>query len=364
MSDEILTLVSRHLAGPFRPSGGSNYLTKCPFHKEGKERTPSFSINTEKGLFNCFTCHEAGDIRHLLVLLGLPRSQVDSETAVVKPILDRNREQYKFEQKHFFSNRDPFLADFILPEAIMGIYEWMPLKLVEDGFDPELLRKLEIGYDKNNNRITYPLRDMYGNLAGFSGGATTKEQQPKYKVYQGRRRGANRRMIPGDFGEWFDQKYPDYRCENHDFLWNFDKVLPRLESMSEGDSTVYVVEGFKACMWMVQSGFHNTVALMGSYISERQQRMLHMLGGRVCLFLDNDRPGREATFNVGDLLWRPMYGRIDVVQYPEVDVQASLHDGLKSQPDDYEADAIRELVKQRVTFVNYFNHNRRRDVWP
>ena len=362
MEDQILALVGRHLPSQLRPSGNGNFSTKCPFHKGGEERTPSFSVNPQKGLFNCFTCHEAGDIKRLLVLLGLPRDQVDREVQPIAPILQRNREQYKLEQKHFFSNRDPFRADYSLPESFLGIYDWMPLKLVKDGFDSALLKSLDIGFDKENNRITYPLRDMYGNLAGFSGGATLPGQEPKYKVYQGGRT-VGRKRVHADFGAWFDEKHPDYRCENHDFLWNFNRVFARISATSDSSDTVFVVEGFKACMWMIQAGFLNTVALMGSYISERQQRMLHMLGGHVCLFLDNDEAGRRATFNVGDLLWRPLYGRIDVVMYPEADVTASLERRENTQPDDYELDAVRQLVQQRQTFVNYFQYLRSNGRW-
>lgn len=360
MREQVLELFKRHLRGPFRPSGGTNYLTTCPIHKGGEEKTPSFSIDIEKGVFHCFTCHIAGDVRWLLHLLGLPRNQIDSETSSIKPFLDRNRENHRLEQQHFYVNRDPFKADYILPESILGVFDWLPLKLVNDGFDPKMLQRLEIGYDRRNDRITYPLRDMYGNLAGFSGGASLG-QEPKYKVYQGKRKDATgRRWIPGDFGEWFDEQYPDYRCENHDFLWNFDKVLPALEIASDRSTTVFLVEGFKACLWMHQSGFPLTVALMGSYISERQQRMLHMLGCRVALFFDNDDAGRRAALRVGDFLWKPLYGKIDVIAYPEHDVVASLaQEEGNTQPDDYERDAVIELVQQRMTYVDYFNHMRR-----
>lgn len=364
MEDQVLALVSRHLAGSLRPTANGNYQTTCPFHKGGEEKTPSFSVNVQKGVFNCFTCHEAGDVKRLLILLGLPRRQVDAETASIQPILDRNREAWKLEKEHFLYRRDPFRADYVLPEALVGVFEWMPMKLVNDGFDPVLLKNMEVGFDRRNNRITYPLRDVYGNLAGFSGGTIVPGHWPKYKVYQGGRRGPDRRWIEGDFGQRFDQKHPGYRCENHDFLWNFDRVFPRLlTGASEPDATVFVVEGFKACLWMKQSGFHDTVALMGSYISERQQRLLHTLGGRVCLFLDNDAPGRRATFNVADLLFKPLYGRIDVVPYPEVDLQESLQGEYDTQPDDYQSEAVSELVKQRIPFVKYFNLMKERGVW-
>jgi DNA primase len=335
-----------------RPSGGNNILTKCPFHKGGQERTPSFSVDVVRGLFHCFTCHEAGTLPRLLRLLNVPRSMIDIELKSIRPYLDQERENYQLQKKHHFTNADPFRAEYVLPEEILGVYEWCPVKLLEDGFSEELLRKMEIGYDRRQNRIMYPLRDMYGNLAGFAGGATVKGTMPKYKVYEGRRRDLNGRLVPGDFGDWFDERFPDYSIKNHDFLWNFDQVLPRI--IHDNNAELYVVEGFKACLWMIQSGFTNTVALMGSYISDRQQYMLHRLGCTVTLFLDNDQPGRRATFNVGDILWRPMYGRVKVMPYPQEDQD--------TQPDDYECEAIKTLASRSVPFAEYVNMIKRGQV--
>ena len=200
----------------------------------------------------------------------------------------------------------------------------------------------------------YPLRDMYGNLAGFSGGATTPGVWPKYKVYQGRQRRLDGKVEPGDFGPWFDEdrELANYVCKNHDFLWNFDQVWPRI--IDDNSTTLYIVEGFKACMWMLQNGFENTVALMGSYISERQQYMIHRLGCTIAVCLDNDAPGRRAAFTVADLLWRPMHGKIKVMVYPEGDDN--------TQPDDYEREAIQQLALNAVPFVSYVNMIRKGQI--
>jgi DNA primase len=358
MREHVLALVQRHLPGPFRPSGATNVITKCPFHKGGEERKPSFSINLNEGLFHCFTCHEAGTVKTLLKKLQVPASSIDAELAIIKPHLDAQRRIFVIEKENQFVNRDPFLADYVLPEALLGVYELCPQKLIEDGFDQNLLKEMEVGYDRHNNRIMYPLRDMYGNLAGFSGGVTpwtTTKTDKKYLVYQGRRKGFDGKRVKGDFGDWFDEQFPDYRCENHDFLWNYDKVFPRIETMSEPNPIVYVVEGFKACLWMIQAGFRNTVALMGSYISDRQRQMLERLGCTVVLCLDNDEPGMKATLFVGDSLWRPLYGRVMVMPYPEEDE--------KTQPDDYEAWAVHHMVENSRTYLQYINNRRRGLKW-
>jgi len=355
MREHVLSLLDRYLpAAGARPGAGGNVLMKCPFHKGGLETRPSFSVNADLGVFHCFTCHTAGSIGYLLRLLGLPRHLIEKELAVIQPELDANRAQAEFQKKHFHAVQDPFKAKVILPETLLAVYEWCPTSLTEAGFDMGLLQDYEVGFDRRHQRVTYPLRDVYGNLAGIAGGRTLPHQEPKYKVYQGSSRDAHHRLIEGDFGPSFDEMFPGYRCENHDFVWNLDRVYPRvMQAMSEQDSTVFVVEGYKACLWMIQSGYLNTVALMGSYVSEAQQRLLHRLGGPVVLFLDNDEPGRRATQKVGNLLWRPLHGRLKVVPYPQEDVQASLDGESDSQPDDYEAQGIHQMVASSLPFHVY-----------
>jgi DNA primase len=351
MREQVLALLERHLPSALRPGAGGNVLTKCPFHKGGQETKPSFSVNADKGLFHCFTCHVAGDIKYLLRLLGMTRSQIDAEVSTIQPELDANRRILEFERTTFFLREDPFKAPVVLPEELLGMYDWCPTSLVEAGFDPALLQDMEIGYDRNLLRVTYPIRDMFGNLAGISGGRTLPTQQPKYLVYQGSRRDPGGRVIPGDFGQMFDEEFPGYQCENHDYLWNFHRVFTRaLEAVSEEDSTIYLVEGYKACLWMLQHGYHNTIALMGSYASDKQQKMLHRLGGTIVLMLDNDKAGREGTKRIGKLLWRPLYGRLKVARYPEDDVQASLNGEADSQPDDYSAEGVHWIVANSYPF--------------
>jgi DNA primase len=355
MREHVLSLLERYLPGSIRAGAGGNVMLRCPFHKGGEEKRPSFGVNTDLGLFHCFTCHVAGDVRYLLKLLGLSRSQIDAEVAVIKPALEANYRKKEFEKEFFFSNTDPFRAKWVLPEVLLGVYDWCPAKLLEDGFAMDLLRDFEVGFDRVHNRITFPIRDMYGDLAGISGGRTLPNQEPKYKVYQGGYRDEKQhKWVTGDFGEWFDEQFPGFKCENHNFIWNYHRVLPRAMGTLSGDADrVFVVEGFKACLWMVQCGYLNTVALMGSSISETQQRMLHRLGGKVMLLFDNDDAGRSATRRVGKLLWEPLHGKVEVVPYPQGDVHDSLVGQENTQPDDYEAEGIHEMVKNSLPLNIY-----------
>ena len=127
MRDYVLALLDKYLPGSLRPGAGGNAIMKCPFHKGGEERKPSFSVNVELGLFHCFTCHLAGDVRYLLRLLGLPRSLIDQEIAAIRPMLEENRRRQEFEKEYVFASNDPFLTKTELPEALLGLKLASPL---------------------------------------------------------------------------------------------------------------------------------------------------------------------------------------------------------------------------------------------
>lgn len=318
MRGHIQSLVERYI-GRGRYSGESNISLRCPFHKGGEEKTPSFSVNVDLGLFNCFTCHVSGPMPKMLRLLGVPRHVIDDELKDIRQELDENKKRLGWRKRAELVTKDPFLSDVLLPESILKPFEWCPVKLVEAGFQSEWLKYMDIGFDRSNNRITYPIRDVYGNLAGIAGGAVIAGTYPKYKVYQGGHKDPETgKWVTSDFGQWFDESFPDYTFSNHNYLWNFDQVYPRLFFGREKNPYLILVEGYKAALWVLQCGFLNTVALMGSSLSDRQASLLHRLQVNIVLFLDNDQAGRRATRKIARKLRTTQQG-VFIAQYPYAD---------------------------------------------
>lgn len=334
MRHQVQDLVERHIGrGHF--SGEENISVRCPFHKGGEESRPSFSINVTNGVWHCFTCHISGPLPKLLKALGLPQQVIDAELKDIWEELEDNKNRLRWRKRSKWVTRDPFLAETILPETILKPYEWCPTSLVAAGFSPEWLQWMDIGYDKLNSRITYPIRDIYGNLAGVSGGASIIGQHPKYKVYKGRHQDPiTKRWIGSDFGPWFDETYPTYEFHNHGYLWNYDQVYPRVFYSPDDVQTVIIVEGFKACLWLLQSGWANTVALMGSSLSDQQFSLLHRLKANVVLFLDNDSAGKKGTDAIARKV-RPTQPGVLIAQYPYAD---------DCQPDDLTPEEVNSAI--------------------
>lgn len=351
MKDIVLDIVRRYVDARCRKSGDSNVLCRCPFHKGGQETKPSFSVNVEMGLFNCFTCHESGTIPTMLTLMGVAPTTVDWETKAIRQGIRANIDARDIRKQKDLRTRDQFRAHTVISEAVISGFNWCPVQLVEQGFQSEWLQYLQIGVDRKNQRITYPVRDIYGNLAGFSGGATMAGQHPKYKVYRKSWKDMDGRVIPGDYSLWFEEEYPNYEFRNHDYLWNYDRVYPRLLFGKE-EQQLIIVEGFKACIWLLQHGYRNTVALMGSSLSQKQLQLLLRVNAEILLFLDNDGPGQEGTMKIGKQLQQAV-PTIRVINYPQ-------HVDEGCQPDDLEHHYLQQSISSATPYRFWKNRNRKR----
>jgi DNA primase len=341
---QILSLIERYL-GRGHYSGEDNISLPCPIHKT-KDGNP-FSINVTNGAWHCFTCHATGSLPKLLRTLGLSRNRIDAELKDVRSELIANRKHVEWRKRARWQAQDPFLAETILPETLLKPYEWCPLNLLAAGFSQQWLQWLDIGFDKANNRVMYPIRDIYGNLAGMSGGTVIAGTYPKYKVYQGRRivtdSFSNKpKEVGSDYGPWFDEQHPDYVFHNHNYIWNYDQVYPRI-FFGKDKQDLLIVEGFKACIWLLQHGWSNTIALMGSSMSDHQRNLIHRLDCRIILFLDNDVPGRDATDDIARRIGHFQPGVL-IAQYPPADAY---------QPDDLIPEGITAAIQGAETYPQW-----------
>ena len=293
IEDEVQAAAANVLTG-IRGSGGGNILAKCPFHRKtdgSLERHPSFSLSLTKGVYFCFACHEAGTLRHLLQAFStgaidyarkydhlLGRLRVEGAAAAAasahNPLKPKALE----------------LLSEPMAEKTLGVFDACPIDLIEeDCFSEETLQRFGVGYDEVHGRITYPIRDLAGNLMGISGRSVIGEL-PRYKVY--------------------DTEYEVFgfpareQIKKSVFMWNADKVY--LESNFQRIPLVVAVEGYKAAMRVHDAGFRHVVALMGSSLSPDQQWILERIGAPVCLMFDRDQAGIDGTEKAGKRLMKSL----------------------------------------------------------
>jgi DNA primase len=300
----------------------------CPFHKGGQEKHPSFWIDRETGAWGCFTCQaKGGSLRDLLREMDVGTRKIEAE------LEEAEKEAAKAikisEARRKKKARASFEGEHILPDALLGVFDFLPTTLVDQGFTEETLKAHDIGYDRRYDRITFPIRDIVGNLVGISGRATGQDM-PKYKIYNGRRL-IEGEWDNGELGEW----YPDYSNEGvRDHWWRSHLVYPRLINDSHGQ--LILVEGYKASMWLDQCGWHNVMAGMGTKMTKAQERLVRRLGVPTFILTDNNPPGREAAYEWGKRLANsltPVY----VAHYPD-------YCDEDAQPDDLDGKELEEVL--------------------
>jgi len=303
--DEVLAIASKYLKKISRV-GGDNISALCPFHaKPGgrEERHPSFSMSLSKGVWHCFTCHESGTFQSFLTNVGVSKVVIAHQYGEIFEILKKNYTPAFDPIRPKVNSEDP------LPESLLGSFDQCPLYLVDPlysayldpddpgVFDEEVIRQYDIGFDDIHERITFPLRDLMGNLVGISG-RTVTGAYPRYKVYD---------------REYLDLGYPARsQTQKGAILWNAHRVYPGL-FMGSPQQYVVVVEGFRGCLWAIQCGIKNTVALLGSNLSRRQQWILERMGCKVYLMLDNDEAGQKALCGWVDEEGRKRPGMAEVL---------------------------------------------------
>jgi DNA primase len=328
--DEVLKIAEAYLT-KVRQSGSDEIRAICPFHRKpdgNMERRPSFYMSLSKGLYFCHACLSKGNLFTLLRSMGLTHQQIELHHKITLEEVKRNLPPAPDPREPGVTSLDP------IPEALLGLFDFCPTNLLERGFTKETLRSFDIGYDRWNQRVTYPLRDIKGQLIGISGRSIT-DDWPKYKIY--------------------DEEYPTWELparlnwDKRVVLWNAHNVYTEL--LFKRGGYIVVVEGFKACMWVHQAGISNVVALLGTWLSWEQQWILERLGVPVYLFLDNNEPGQAGTVKAADKLMKslPVY----IMEYPERILE--LPEPEAAQPDWLVAEEVLQMHASAKTYVHWLN---------
>lgn len=276
--EEVTELLSNYISFGNQEAPGDNLAAFCPFHKGGQESRPSLYIyvgeqtaSKHVGMAFCHTCNQGWTLTGLLKDLKVGSKVVDT----FKQVLQEQPKRRSVNPLHHMDFSLP-----VLPEAVLGVFEYIPKALVKEGFSQDTLRKYDVGFDRSRRRITFALRDHQGNLVGVSG-RTVRGEMPRYKIYRSE----------------FHEVVRNYEFKKGRILYGLDKFYPK-RMYTSIDKPVVLCEGFKACLWCVQAGHTDSVALLGSFLSREQMTLLQRVTNKVTIFLDNDSAGVKATEQV------------------------------------------------------------------
>jgi DNA primase len=285
---------------------GRNYVGLCPFHSE---KTPSFTVSDERGLYHCFGCGESGTVFTFVmkverlefldaVVQLAKRAGVALPASGDDPAARRREQLYTANARaeRFFRDalagatgaaarryletrglRPETIARYGLgfaPAAGTALTAWLAQQQVpaELALQAGLVARRDDGrvYDRFRGRIMFPIRDRRARTIAF-GGRALGDEQPKYLN---------------------SRESPVFR--KGDGLYG---IAEARDAIRAADRAV-LVEGYMDALLLVQEGVPYAVATLGTALTPAQLRLLRPLGGEqltVYFFFDGDRAGRQAA---------------------------------------------------------------------
>jgi|WetSurMetagenome_2_1015567.scaffolds.fasta_scaffold96054_2 DNA primase len=231
---------------------GDEIHASCPFkerHLSGRDRTPSFSVNVEKGVFNCFSCNSRGTIEDLVShILKVPIS-----------IACTMLEEWGFSAlDRALREQEESKRPDVIPDGLLCYYALVPSTVGE----------IYEGDVDGNDCIIYPVRNKYGKLVG----AIARSKEGRFhKVL--------------------------WEMEKSHYLFGEDYII--------FEEPIIIVEGPGDVFALRKSGLQNTVSLMGVHISKIQVEKLLDLSSKFIVWLDKDSAGAKGVEEV----WRKLDNR-------------------------------------------------------
>ncbi|MCF7923679.1 MAG: DNA primase [Candidatus Izimaplasma sp.] len=342
---DIVDVVSEFVS--LQPAGKS-MKGLCPFHSE---KTPSFFVDKDKQIFNCFGCHKKGgsikfiqEYKHIGFVdalkyladkyhieleynnnevtksydklykinktakdfYNLNLLNLDSGKTALDYLLNRNIDKHTLNE--FDIGYAPAKNNQLMKNLLENFQEY---ELVEAG----LINRSDDGdyYDVFRDRIMFPIHDEYGKVLGFSGRILTdKKDSAKY--------------VNSKTTKIFNKG---------EILYNLDKALPFINQKKR----VVLMEGFFDVIQASLAGIKESVCTMGTELTYDQAKKIKKYANQVVICYDGDKPGKEAT-----------YKALSILENVNLEVQIAL------LPDELDPD---EYIKKnsQALFRNHINQN-------
>ena len=298
---DLLALLSTRIN--FTRKSGSNHWACCPFHQE---KTPSFSVNTQKGFYHCFGCGVSGDaIRFLMDYDNLPFPEAVEQLAAFNgldvPYEDDGRlydaqekdlydlgleclaDAATFFHEAFYSDAGKAARDYLrqrhlkkqtVDTFMLGYAPANNALLTHLGskYPQQLLqdvgligKKDDHYYDWFRERVIFPIHNSKGKIIAF-GARAMGDAQPKY--------------LNSPETTWFNKRFELYGL---------------YQAMQARERTLLVTEGYMDVIKLWQHGVTNAVAALGTAIGDSHISQLKKRADKTYFSFDGDTAGQKAA---------------------------------------------------------------------
>lgn len=301
----IVDVVSRRV--PLTKKG-QNYWGCCPFHNE---KTPSFSVNEDKGFYHCFGCGEHGDIISFTM-----KSENVGFVDAIKELADMAG--MKLPE---FKPRDPKIVAreesyFDVMEHASAEYQkqlFTPAGAValeyirRRGFTDDMIKKYRLGYAPKNNFIANKFINTKQDIL-LGTGLCRRGDYGMYDFFRDKLMFpifSARGQIVAFSGRSLDGSEPKYINTSDTEIFHKRKTIFGFnfarESIHRNNRTI-IVEGQIDAIQMQCHGFPETVAPLGTALTEDHLTILCKANRNIVFCFDGDNAGRKAAVRAADIV--------------------------------------------------------------
>lgn len=292
---------------------GNRYWGLCPFHQE---KTSSFSVTPDRNMFYCFGCHAGGD----MVTYIMKRETLDFREAVEylanragvtvqkeTPAARRKQERARGVVAANLAAAQFYREILLSAKGKKGLEYLQERRLSPDiaekfglGFAPDNWNTIEDHlfkkafsqdqvkstglikrsdqqnryYDLFRNRVIFPIHDQRGEVIGFGG-----------------------RVLDGSLPKYLNTPETELFSKRKN-LYGLYQARQAMRNLNQA----LVVEGYMDCLKLHQVGIENTVATLGTALTQEQARLLRRFVEEVVLLFDGDDAGQREALRAVEIL--------------------------------------------------------------
>lgn len=300
---------------------GSSWVGLSPFNEE---KTPSFHIWEDKGIFKCFSTNQAGNVFTFIQLMenlnfveaienlaekygitlkyesgganaqeiSLRKELFNLHSFVAEAFhkaFHAQNEEGAFARQYFFEERkfSPQIAsDYRIGWAPCDV-TWLPKLLIKQKFSPQCIEKSGLFFKKGTEwgckfqgRLMIPIRDIQGRICAFTARQTAKTP----------------RDTPSGEAKYVNSpETPIFHKGN--LLFNLCEARKHIKE----DEAFVLVEGQLDAIRCHEQGIQTAVAPQGTAITSQQIQLMRRYANQIYCLLDSDKAGQKAALRLVSL---------------------------------------------------------------
>ncbi len=374
---DIAQIIGRHIQ---LRRAGRNLKGLCPFHNE---KTPSFSVNAEKGFYYCFGCQAKGDVFAFLMTMegtsfGEAAEKLAAELGIAIPETTEDGFQQKkrsnrramlevvkiatqFYMQQLHSTQGATARTYLQKERGIGdiVANKFQLGFAPDSWDglsKHLLdnhsgqvaaatmagliiqRKTSGFYDRFRNRLMCPIHTISGDVVGFSGRTLLSTTE------------AN-----NDGAAKYINSSESTIYKKSDLLFGSHQAREAIRKTGR----VILVEGNFDVLRLAEAGVEEVVAPLGTALTQQQVGLLKRVASHVVLLYDGDNAGKKAALaSLQVCVANNLETRILALPDGE-DPDTWIRNQVVDKTRDHATDTVRKLIDKAQPGFEFFVH----EVW-